>query len=318
MPAIWSDMAKARTRQAVDKAGFNSAQFPGLREIIDVTEPECAAIYTMHSLRETVHDSMFTKGDGFIVCDMSGGTVHLISYEILTTEPTRIQEVTVGTGGQCGGSFVDWAFLRWLEGRLGTEDFIKVAGCRADSLPRTMLSKKAARMTQNFILEVKGGFSGTENYTLQLPSPLSAIEDDEARASKMARSRLEGGFSESPYMYKKIQEWATNHGTKAIRPTYAWSAVVRGAVTKGLQGDMSVVASRKNRRHYGIVITRPFKSDEHLESDSYINIYDGTKRADHQMKWLLKQGRDLPTSEAATPRSKFTMRSGPTMRGEAY
>jgi hypothetical protein len=181
MPAVWSDKTKARTRQAVDKAGFNTTQFPGLNEILDATEPECAAIYTIHSLRDTVHDTKFSTGDRFIVCDMGGGTVDLISYKVLKSEPTRIEEATIGSDGQCGGTFVDRAFLKWLEGRLGTTDFMTIAGCRADSLPRTMLSKKAARMLQNFILEVKSGFSGTENYTLQLPSPLSAIEDDEER-----------------------------------------------------------------------------------------------------------------------------------------
>lgn len=187
MPAVWSDLAKARTRQAVDKAGFNPAQFPGLTNIIDATEPECAAIYTIHSLRETVHDSKFGTGDGFIVCDMGGGTVDLISYRVVKSNPTRIEEATIGSGGQCGGTFIERAFLKWLESRLGTPDFVTIAGCRAESLPRTMLSKKAARMIQNFILEVKSGFSGTENYTIQLPSPLSAIEDDEDRGISTLR-----------------------------------------------------------------------------------------------------------------------------------
>lgn len=70
MSAVWSDMAKARTRQAVDKAGFDHAQFPGLTNIVDATDPECAALYTVHSLRETAHDSKFGTGDGSIVCDM--------------------------------------------------------------------------------------------------------------------------------------------------------------------------------------------------------------------------------------------------------
>jgi uncharacterized protein YaeQ len=82
------------------------------------------------------------------------------------------------------------AFLHWLELRLGTEDFIKIAGCRSEQIPRTMLSKKAARMLQNFTLEIKGGFSGTETYTLPLPNPLSAIEDDEERGIEDGEIRI--------------------------------------------------------------------------------------------------------------------------------
>ena len=124
-------------------------------------------------------------------------------------------------------------------------------------------------------------------------------------------------------MYKKIQEWATNHSINAIRPTYAWvslsfylihllsfyrwSAVVRGAVVKGLQGDTNVVATRKNRRHYGTAISTTFDPRKHRESDSFIDKYDGRKLAGCQIDWLLKQGRDLPTS--GTAHAKISIRA---------
>jgi hypothetical protein len=85
--------------------------------------------------------------------------------------PTRIEEAIVGNGDQCGGSFVDHFFLQWLERRVGTADFIKIAGCRSEDIPYTSLSKKVARMMQDFILEVKSGFSGPEKYYLRLPAP---------------------------------------------------------------------------------------------------------------------------------------------------
>jgi hypothetical protein len=36
-------------------------------------------------------------------------------------------------------------------------------------------------MLQDFTLEVKSGFSGSETNHLRLPSPLNSIEEDEAR-----------------------------------------------------------------------------------------------------------------------------------------
>jgi molecular chaperone DnaK (HSP70) len=51
VPAVWSDLAKARTLEAVDKAGFNTRQFPQRVNTIITTEPEAAAIYTIKTLR---------------------------------------------------------------------------------------------------------------------------------------------------------------------------------------------------------------------------------------------------------------------------
>lgn len=181
VPAVWSDIAKDRTLQAFQKAGFNSLQFPLLRKQILTTEPEAAAMYTIKTMQGTAQDKELQVGDGFTVCDMGGGTVDLISYKVASIKPTTISEATVGSGAQCGGTFVDREFLKWLEHRLGSEDFVKIAGCRSEGVPRTSLAKKAAQMLQDFTLEAKTCFSGDEPYCLRLPAPLSAIEDDESR-----------------------------------------------------------------------------------------------------------------------------------------
>ena len=77
VPAVWSDAAKHSTLQAVDKAGFNNIELPQLKRIVLTTEPEAAAIYTIQSMRGGIQDDQFAVGDGFIVCDMGGGTVDL-------------------------------------------------------------------------------------------------------------------------------------------------------------------------------------------------------------------------------------------------
>lgn len=77
VPAVWSEVAKARTLEAVEKAGFNKLEMSQLRDIVMTTEPEAAAIYTIKSLRGTTQNANFAVGDGFIVCDMGGGTVDL-------------------------------------------------------------------------------------------------------------------------------------------------------------------------------------------------------------------------------------------------
>jgi len=77
VPAVWTDAAKERTLQAVRRAGFNSTVFPMLKRTITITEPEAAAIYTISSLRGSVQQEKMAIGDGFVVCDMGGGTVDL-------------------------------------------------------------------------------------------------------------------------------------------------------------------------------------------------------------------------------------------------
>jgi hypothetical protein len=154
---------------------------PYLKRIITTMEPEAAAIHTIQSLRGSVSDEQFAIGDGFIVCDMGGGTVDLISYRVAEPEPTILEEATIGSRDQCGGSFVDRGFLRWLERRLGTADFVKIAEGRSEDFPRTSLSSKLGRLVQDSVLEAKSGFSGGKTNFIRLPPPLSSIMDDEAR-----------------------------------------------------------------------------------------------------------------------------------------
>jgi hypothetical protein len=135
VPAVCSDLAKDSTLRAIRKGGFNTTVFPKLKRTVLTTEPEAAAKYTIQSLRGSVQDEQFAIGDGFIVCDMGGGTVDLVSYRIAELEPTSLEEVTVGSGDQCGGSFVERGFLKWLERRLGTADFVSIVGTRSDDLP---------------------------------------------------------------------------------------------------------------------------------------------------------------------------------------
>jgi len=179
VPAVWSDLAKSLTMQAVEKAGFNTTELPLLKRTITATEPEAAAIYTIQSLKGSVRNEQLAIGDGFVVCDMGGGTVDLISYRVAGISPTIIEEATTGSGDQCGSIFVDRAFLAWLEKKVGVKDFLKVAGCRVADLPRTSIPSPLARIAREFSLTAKIGFRGTQDYYLGLPGPLISIHDED-------------------------------------------------------------------------------------------------------------------------------------------
>lgn len=90
IPAIWDDSARDLMVQAAQNAGYGV-------HLIDfhlVTEPEAAAAYSLHSRPHNLN-----RGDSFVICDAGGGTVDLISYRIVDTDPLRIVECARGTGG---------------------------------------------------------------------------------------------------------------------------------------------------------------------------------------------------------------------------
>nr|RBQ97628.1 hypothetical protein FVER53263_00133 [Fusarium verticillioides] len=86
VPAVWSEKAMESTVQAAKKAGV----YP----VMLIKEPEAAALYTFKK-----QERALSVGDCFVVCDAGGGTVDLISYEVVATEPTLdLSEVVPGTG----------------------------------------------------------------------------------------------------------------------------------------------------------------------------------------------------------------------------
>jgi hypothetical protein len=76
-----------------------------------------------------------------------------------------------------------------------------------------------------------------------------------------------------------------------------WSAVVRGAAAKGLEGDHRAVLKRKSRRHYGTGVSEPFRYRKHTASDAYIDDYTGATYARNQMSYLIKKGQDMHASK---------------------
>lgn len=112
VPAVWSDTAKDATLRAAKNAGMG----PNLHMI---SEPEAAAIYALKSMEH--HD--LRAGDHFIVCDAGGGTVDLISYQIRSLSPLRLQESVPGTGALCGGAFLDLRFENLVRARMGPRAF---------------------------------------------------------------------------------------------------------------------------------------------------------------------------------------------------
>jgi hypothetical protein len=98
---------------------------------------------------------------------------------------------------------------------------------------------------------------------------------------------LVGGFGQSDYLYRRLKSHFTsaapppyserpthasgggleNGSIEVMQPVYAWTAVVRGAVLRGLEGSM--VISRKARMHYGTSYATVYDEEKHSVSERY-------------------------------------------------
>lgn len=114
VPAIWTDLAKSRTKACAEEAGMGPAAALKI-----ISEPEAAAVWAFHEMASYGLE----KGDTFVVCDAGGGTVDLITYEILALSPSlRIVEVAKGEGGMCGSTMLDRRFASFLIGKFGSHE----------------------------------------------------------------------------------------------------------------------------------------------------------------------------------------------------
>lgn len=117
IPAIWSDKAKAATKEAARAAGFASR--PG-DTMFMIPEPEAASVATLKGLIQNGSTLQVKPGDGVLVCDCGGGTVDITTYKILSAVPQlRFEELVEGTGGKCGSTYIDRQFLEWMSRKFG-------------------------------------------------------------------------------------------------------------------------------------------------------------------------------------------------------
>lgn len=96
---------------------------------------------------------------------------------------------------------------------------------------------------------------------------------------------LVGGFGQSNYLYTKLKSHfnrggeeaqpgngeetpvATSRNIEVVQPLHAWTAVVRGACLRGLEG--SIVVNRRSRWHYGTSYATVFDEMKHPIADRY-------------------------------------------------
>ncbi|KAI1846446.1 hypothetical protein JX265_005030 [Neoarthrinium moseri] len=120
---------------------------------------------------------------------------------------------------------------------------------------------------------------------------------------------LVGGFGQSDYLYRRMKAHFTSaapppyterpthasgstvaeYGSiEVMQPVYAWTAVVRGAVLRGLEGNM--VISRKARMHYGTSYATVYDEEKHSVSERYWSPLWERWMVSDRMQWHIAKG----------------------------
>ena len=112
-----------------------------------------------------------------------------------------------------------------------------------------------------------------------------------------------GGFGQNAYLRESIRA-AIDPGIEVMQPPNGWTAVVRGALMKGLsQMEPTTarvkVASRTARKHYGTEIMSRFDPIKHLRGASFWDDFDGELKV-YDMSWFITKGSPVTEDRSFT------------------
>ncbi|KAK4033713.1 chaperone protein DnaK [Parachaetomium inaequale] len=320
VPAIWSDLAKDKTRQACQQAidRLSATKSP----IHLVSEPEAAAIYALHGL----DPHGLQVNDSFVICDAGGGTVDLISYTITNLKPIlEVQEATPGTGALCGSTFLNMRFAKFLKAKLGKADGFDDE-VLADAMERFEKTVKRqftlnARDDETYTIPVGGLANNKElgisrgRYALKASDLRVIFEPVVQEVIKLVKDQISssqvpikavllvGGFGASNYLKERLRG-AVDQSVQIMQPPNAWLAVVHGAVMKGLaqstpeQLTLVRVQNRRARKHYGTEwrVRYDDKAHAHLRNKKHWCGLDGCWKV-YTMEWFIRKGDTVSENE---------------------
>lgn len=284
VPAIWGDQAKQRMRNIAKAAGMVGDNGENVKIVL---EPEAAAAYCHHS--DIVR---LLSGDKFMVLDAGGGTVDIVVHE-KAGNGSAVKEVTRSDGGLCGSSFLDAAFFAFLEGETKClhkliakhPDMTISLMKRWDDIKRTFngdKSKKYYEVPPRLATAWRKSDPSHDNYDeieMTCETLKKIVDPTVNKLLEIAQSQLDaaggckaillvGGFAESPYLLKRVQEKFSPVVQYIVKPPSPGAAICHGAVLEILNANC--VLSRVSRKTYGMKTTVAFVEGVHPKHKKYL------------------------------------------------
>ncbi|KAJ2988293.1 hypothetical protein NUW58_g4053 [Xylaria curta] len=325
VPAIWQDIPIQRMERALDKAGILSKR-PGCPDTTHtfISEPEAAALASIHGHRR--YDAL-EIGQTFVIADLGGGTVDLISFKVKSTRPELILEEAVeGEGGLCGATFLDQAFLVCLQKKIrrkklqeknlkSWQQMHELERKRiTDALWERGIKRKYynGQPEQRIDLGAQGNrrpyvvldADDLDNIFNSVYNNISNLIHGQVQAILKKTGNLpefiimNGGFGRCEYIYRKLLEKYESHIEILLEAnTKPWTAIARGAVLSGAAHVKNRVhiQSHISRFSYGWVKKEEFDHRVHDIEDHDTDELTGYSIARDQMEWIILRGDSVKT-----------------------
>ncbi|KAG6554151.1 hypothetical protein Mapa_004067 [Marchantia paleacea] len=324
VPAIWTEEAKQVMKECAEAAGLvqgtscNDEQ-ASCHELVIVVEPEAASVYCNQTL--TVKE--FCNGQRFLVVDVGGGTVDMVVHEKVgtsTRSAIKVREVRVSTGAAVGGCHVDEAFFDFLRKKISCFRWFEA------TYPARVLE------INRWWGDMKASYDGdVTSFTLPLPPLLAncwAKDSNSVRVSKFSDVEINsgtlrkifdpvvdkvldliedhmtealdailvvGGFSNSPYLCRKIRSNFKDRVKDIVVPPCPGAAVLKGAVSFGVVKEWeNLLNSRVAKLTYGFDTTASFKVGKHPKKFMVLEKGTKRKRCDNIFEVLIRKGDPIP------------------------
>ncbi|KIO30475.1 hypothetical protein M407DRAFT_20531 [Tulasnella calospora MUT 4182] len=300
VPAAWDAAGCDLMREAAIKAGLVQSAHAGDRNWRDrlriITEPEAAAVHCAHLT--DLHK--LKPSQNFLICDAGGGTVDLAIYKLIgSLSNLEIAEVCARSGANCGSIFLDLRFRELVRTLLAdhpahldpaSQAFFMHAFAESDKL-----AYNGEEDDENYFhfncfnvedpddpsvglvngeLAIPGILLRREVFDPVIEEVLNLLEEQIKRAAAPIDAlMMVGGFSESHYLFKRVEDRFKGRIGVLARPNDADTATSRGAAQYGL-ARRPLVSSVIAGRSYLMKVKLPAEPEDWQKRPAYIREND--------------------------------------------